>query len=158
MGKSFPIVSKRVFAESQHQFDEQLGIVKARDFKRFLGDAHWYDSSTELSSFYVEDRRARPNKFQLESSSNSLRDRILEDLNFQMKWGVSEFPKPSRQFFIIRMIKVFAYSILKIVGLSDVEGRMARVEEIQTWAPGDRVQRETADFELKHAGRPGDAC
>ena len=41
---------------------------------------------TELisSSFYVEDWRARPNEFQLESSSKSLRDRFIEDLKLQM--------------------------------------------------------------------------
>ena len=52
-----------------------------------------------------------------------------------MKRRVAEFPEPSRQLFIIRMIEVLADSILKIVALTHVERRLIRVEEIQPRAP-----------------------
>jgi hypothetical protein len=100
-----------------------------------LRDSRQYVPSMEKSSFYVEDRQTRPNEFHFQSPSDALCNRLVQDLKFQMKRAVAEFPKPSRQLFIIRMIEVLADSILKIVALSNVERRLIRVEEIQPRAP-----------------------
>ena len=82
------------------------------------------------SPFYVEDRRARPNEFHLESPSDALRDRLVQDLKLEMKRAVAEFPEPARQLFVIRMIDVLADPILEILALTNVERLDTRVEKV----------------------------
>ena len=82
------------------------------------------------SPFYVEDWRARPNKFHLECPSDALRDRLVQDLKLEMERAVAEFPEPARQFFVIRMINVLADPILEIFALTNVERLDTRVEKV----------------------------
>jgi hypothetical protein len=73
MGKPFHIVSKRVFPESQHQLDEQLGLVEARNLEGFLGDAHRMTHQRPSHRFTLKTGE----RDRISSSSRALRIRCV---------------------------------------------------------------------------------
>ena len=93
MGKSFHIVSKRVFPESQHQLDEQLGFVEARNLEGFLGDVRRMTHQRESHRFTLKTGE----RDRISSSSRALRIRCVIEFSRRDELSASCVAKINRE-------------------------------------------------------------